>query len=73
MTLRYTYTNDGRRILISKEVMKNRYKVDSPNLADACLMATENIGEIKIAQDMQYETGQDFYREENLFKITGVR
>lgn len=72
MTLRYKYTNDGRKILISKEEMRKK-GVKSPNLADAILMAASLIGETKAEQDRQYAPRTTEYKEENLFTIAGIR
>ena len=74
MTIRYRFTSDGRKELISKEVMRNKYKIKSPNLADALFMAASLIGEVKQEQDRQYAPRQSaFSAEENLFSIAGVR
>lgn len=73
MTLRYKFTNDGRRILVSKEEMRKK-GVKSPNLADAILMAASKIENITANQDKQYVPQQGQYaREENLFQLAGVR
>ena len=74
MTLRYRYMNDGRKILISKEEMRNKYKIKSPNLADALLMASTLIDIVKQQQDNKY--GQVRHRQsqsDNLFEIAGIR
>lgn len=39
--LRYKYDNYQRKILISKQHMRDRYKVPSPNKADALIMAVK--------------------------------
>lgn len=72
MTIRYKFSNDGRRILVSKEEMRKK-GIKSPNLADAILMATSLIGEIKQEQDRQYAPRTMTSPEENLFSIAGVR
>jgi len=73
MTLRYKFTNDGRRILVSKEEMRKQ-GVKSPNLADALLMAASLIYEIKENQDKQYRpAASNTYKDENLFSLAGVR
>lgn len=73
MTLRYRYTNDGRRILVSKEDMRKK-GVKSPNLADAFLMACSLIGEVKERQDNMYRPRHSRESlEENLYTIAGVR
>ncbi len=72
-TLRYTFMNDGRRILISKEKMRAE-GIPSPNKADALLMAVSLIGAVREKQEKQYRTNQSQYsKEENLFKTAGVR
>jgi Phage terminase large subunit len=72
-TLRYTFANDGRRILISKEKMRAE-GIKSPNKADALLMAITLIGAVKEKQDRQYQTNKPQYvKEDNLFKLAGVR
>jgi hypothetical protein len=73
MTLRYKYANDGRRMLIPKEVMR-KDGIKSPNLADALLMATSLIGDVKAKQDTMYDRQpMQYYQEESLFKIAGIR
>lgn len=74
MTIRYRYTNDGRKELISKEVMRNKYKIKSPNLADAFFMAISVIGTVKEQQNNQYYYHRNTVsKEENLFSIAGIR
>ena len=72
MTLRFKFTNDGRKILISKDEMRKQ-GIKSPNLADALIMAASLIGEVKHRQDNMYVKGQTFSKEENLFAIAGVK
>ena len=73
MTLRYKYTNDGRKILISKEEMRKK-GVKSPNLADAMLMAVSIIDEVVIKQDNYYLNIRNRRPQtDNLFQIAGVR
>jgi hypothetical protein len=72
MTLRYRFANDGRKILVSKEEMRTVYKIKSPNMADAALMAASVIGEVKADQDRQYVVRRHESVEENLFKLAGV-
>ncbi len=81
MTIRYRYMNDGRRILISKEEMRNKYKVKSPNRADALLMAFTLIEGVKEQQQRQYlppwgpVSGERTCKpqSDNLFQIAGIR
>ena len=72
MTLRYKFTNDGRRILVSKEEMRKN-GIKSPNLADALLMACSLIGKVKRNQDRQYINRQVQYKETSLFEIAGIK
>jgi hypothetical protein len=72
MTLRYRYTNDGRRILVSKEDMRKK-GVKSPNMADAFLYACSLINEVKENQDYQYKPRFSQRESDNLFAIAGVR
>lgn len=72
MTLRYKYTNDGRKILISKEEMRKK-GIRSPNLADALMMAVSLVGEIRYDQDKQFVRMPNYSTEDNLFSIIGVR
>jgi hypothetical protein len=71
---KYTYDHQQRKILVSKEIMRNKFKVKSPNKGDALLMAVSQIGNIKYDQERQYQpqfAGQS--NDENLFRIAGVR
>jgi hypothetical protein len=72
MTLRYKFTNDGRRILISKEEMRKK-GVKSPNMADAMLMAASLIHEVKESQDRRFRPIPRAVVDENLFALAGVR
>ena len=72
-TLKYTYDNYQRKILVSKEKMR-KDGVKSPNLADGLIMAVSLIGEINYAQEIQYQTKEPQYsKEDNLFANAGVR
>ena len=72
LTIKYTFENNQRRILVSKEKMR-KDGVKSPNLADALIMAVSLIGQTKERQDEAYVPRQQFQsREDNLFKIAGV-
>lgn len=73
LTIKYTFDHNQRRILVSKEKMKqDGFK--SPNLADAAIMAESLIGKVKQKQDRQYEPQNrtSASQEESLFKIAGV-
>lgn len=71
---KYTFDHYQRRILISKDVMKTKYGVKSPNLADSLIMAASLIGRVKQKQDQPFEARDVAYStEDNLFKIAGVR
>jgi hypothetical protein len=73
MTIKYTFDNNQRRILISKEKMrKDGFK--SPNMADALIMAVSIIGAVKQEQEQPYRPRQSNYsKDENLFNIAGIR
>jgi phage terminase large subunit len=74
LTLKYTFDHNQRRLLVSKEIMKSKYKLKSPNLGDATIMAESLIGQVKQRQDRQYQPSTSNYsQEDNLFKIAGVR
>ena len=73
-TLKYTYDHYQRKILISKDKMRQKFQIKSPNLADAVLMAVTQIGNIRYDQMEKYQTRQPQYsKEDNLFKMAGVR
>jgi len=72
MTLRYKFSNDGRRILISKDEMKKQ-GIKSPNIADATLMAASLIEDKQRLQDVQYSHRPAVYKEENLFSLAGIK
>lgn len=72
LTLRYTFDAYQRRILISKDVMKSKFKVKSPNLADAAIYAVSLIGKAKQEQDKQFYNIPRQCPDEDLFKIAGV-
>jgi hypothetical protein len=73
MTLRYRFTNDGRRILISKDEMR-RDGIRSPNRADAIIMAASVIKDVFKRQANVYRPTRQAQptRETNLFKLAGV-
>ena len=71
-TLKFTFDHMQRRILISKKIMKERFKIKSPNRADALIMAISLIGEVKEKQDTQYEHRETQYRETDIFKDAGI-
>jgi len=72
LTLKYTFDNNQRRILISKDKMK-KDGVKSPNLADALIFCESLIGVVKERQVNQYEPNNPKYAsEDNLFKLAGV-
>lgn len=73
-TLKYTYDHYQRKILVSKDKMRTKFNLKSPNLADALIMAVSQIGEIKYDQDEKYQTRQPAYSKEgNLFANAGIR
>lgn len=70
---KYTFDHYQRRILIPKEKMKEKFKVKSPNKADALIMAVSLIGQVKQKQDRQYEPNiVNYAKDDDLFKIAGV-
>lgn len=72
-TVRYTYDNYQRKILISKKQMRKE-GIKSPNMADALFMAVSLIGKINYDQDNYYRSQQPQYaREGNLYQIGGIR
>jgi phage terminase large subunit len=72
-TLKYTFDHNQRRILISKDVMRTKFKVKSPNIADALVMAVSHIGEINYEQDKQYYTVPNAYKDTDILKEAGIR
>lgn len=72
MTLKFTYDNHQRRILISKEKMR-KDGIKSPNLADALIMAVSMIEGINYKQDIQYSRNPTYSKEDNLFNNAGIR
>src|SRR3990167_7399507 len=73
LTIKYTFDYNQRRVVVSKDKMK-KDGFKSPNLADAVIMAVSLIGQVKQKQDSQYEPNVPAYsKDENLFKIAGVR
>lgn len=74
LTIKYTFDNNQRRILISKDKMrKDGFK--SPNLADALIMAESLIGTVKLNQERQYEPSMNnnYSKDDNLFNIAGIK
>ena len=71
-TLRYTFDHHQRKILLSKEKMRE-LKVKSPNMADALIMACSMIGTIKAEQARQYTPRNQQAPDCNLFNEAGVR
>lgn len=73
MNIKYTYDHQQRKILISKQMMRTKYKIKSPNKADALIMAVSQTDEVKADQDQQYVPLQTQAPECNLFQSAGVR
>ena len=71
-TLKYTFDHNQRRILISKEKMRQD-GVPSPNLADALIMAVSLIGEINYKQAHQYQRTPQYCKDANLFDLAGIK
>ena len=73
-TLKYTYDNYQRKILISKDKMRQKFNIKSPNKADALIMAISQIGAINYKQQEKFQTIQPAYsKEDNLFATAGIR
>ena len=72
MTVRYRFTNDGRRILVSKEEMRKK-GVKSPNKADSLFMAITLVDKVKRDQDNYYVGRRQQPQGESLFQIAGIR
>ena len=72
ITLRYTFEHNQRRILVSKQVMKDKFKVKSPNIADALIYAVGLIGDVQQEQNLQYKTMPKYSHEDNLFNIAEI-
>jgi len=70
---RYTFDHNQRKILISKEIMRSKFKVKSPNLADALIMAVSLVGEVKAQQDNRFVRHPQYVKEDSLFSVAGVR
>lgn len=71
MTLKFTFDNHQRRLLVSKEKMRKE-GIKSPNLADALIMAVSMIGEIHYKQDIQYFRQPTYSKEDNLLGLVGL-
>jgi phage terminase large subunit len=72
-TLKYNYDHYQRKILVSKEVMRSKYQVKSPNLADSLIMAVSLIGDVKAKQEQPYRIPNRQAPECNLFEVAGIR
>lgn len=73
-TLRYTFDHYQRKILVSKDMMRSKYQIKSPNRADALIMTVSLVDEVRVEQDKQYYPVPNQYaKEENLFQLAGVR
>jgi phage terminase large subunit len=70
--LRYTFDHYQRKILISKDVMRSKHLVKSPNRADALIMACSLIADEKARQEVQYTHRNQVAPDEDLFNIAGV-
>jgi len=71
-TIRYRYTNDGRKMLIPKEEMRKKGFL-SPNLADALIMAVSIINKTQRKQARQYRNFNNYSQEESLYGLAGIR
>ena len=72
-TLKYIFDHQQRKILISKQMMRDKFKIKSPNQADALIMAVSLVGEVKAKQDSQYYPMPKQYQDDNLFAIAGIK
>jgi hypothetical protein len=73
-TLKYAYDHYQRKVLVSKDQMRTKYGIKSPNLADALIMAVSQIGEINYQQQQIYQIRQPQYsKESNLFSHAGLK
>lgn len=73
MTIKYTFDNHQRRILVSKDKMK-KDGFKSPNLADSLIMAGSLINEAKMKQERPYQSQQSAYSaDDDIFKLAGIR
>ena len=73
MQIKYTYDHQQRRILISKQMMRSKFKIKSPNIADALIMAVSRIKPVQNQQDNQFRPRSTVAPDCNLFDIAGVR
>jgi hypothetical protein len=72
-TLKFTYDNHQRRILVSKEQMRKE-GIKSPNLADALIMAVSLLDDTSIVRaHYGYIMQPQYSKEDSLFKIGGIR
>jgi hypothetical protein len=71
--MKYTFDHNQRRILVSKDLMRTKFGIKSPNKADALIMAVSLVGEIKYHQDRQYYRVPLESKEGDLFQIAGVK
>jgi hypothetical protein len=72
-TLKFTYDNHQRKILVSKEKMRQE-GIKSPNLADALIMAVSLIGEFNYKEENKFTYKQPQYsKETNLLTLAGIK
>lgn len=72
-TMKYTYDHQQRKILISKDLMRSKFKIKSPNMADALIMAVSLISTIQEQQAATFRPRQTTAPDESLFALAGVR
>lgn len=73
-TVRYMYDNYQRKLLVPKDVMKDKYKVKSPNQWDALTMAASLIGTVTAEQSRPYIANRNMVAPDvNLFTDAGIR
>jgi len=73
LTMKYTYDHQQRKILISKEMMRSKFKIKSPNMADALIMAVSLIEAIQSEQTVGWRPKQQAAPDCNLFEVAGIR
>ena len=72
--IRFTYDHQQRKILISKQIMKEKFNEKSPNKADCVIMVVSLIGNVKQIQEAKYNRYSNQQApESNLFESAGIR
>jgi len=71
-SLRFSFDHHQRHILISKDKMRKE-GVKSPNIADCLIYAVSLIEEVKESQERRYFHHPGYSKEDDLWKIAGIR